>query len=200
MKVIVIGATGTIGSAVVRLLSPRHQVVSVAHSHGALRIELAEKSSILELLRQVGPFDALVCAAGVARFGPLEGLSDEDYRTGLDNKLMGQVNLVRLGRAFIAEGGSFTLTSGVLSRQPMVGSSSISMVNAAIEAFVRAAALELPHGMRINAVSPVWVTETLRALGRDTVGGVPAAQVALAYQESIEGVCHGEVLDVRDYT
>lgn len=200
MKIIVIGATGTIGSAVVNLLSPRHEIVPVTHRSGALRVDLAEKSSILELLRRVAPFDALVCAAGVARFGLLAELRDEDFRTGLDNKLMGQVNLVRLGREFITDGGSFTLTSGVLSSQPVAGSAAISLVNAGVEAFARAAALELSHGVRINAVSPVWVSETLQALGRDPAGGLPAARVALAYRESVEGERSGEVLDVRDFS
>ncbi len=199
MKVVVIGATGTIGQAVVRLLSSHHDIVGVSHSRGELRVDLASKDSIRTLFKEVGPFDAVISAAGVARFGPLKELSDEDFRLSLENKLMGQVNLLRVGRDYIRDRGSFTLTSGVLSQEPTPGSAAISLVNAGIEAFVRAAALELPRGIRINAVSPVWVTETLKALGRDTAGGMPADQVALAYRESVERNRNGEILDVRQF-
>jgi NAD(P)-dependent dehydrogenase (short-subunit alcohol dehydrogenase family) len=199
MRIIVIGATGTIGQAVARLLSQTLDIVPVGHTRGDFRVDLASKDSIRKLFQEIGSFDAVVSAAGAARFGPLEKLSDEDYRLGLDNKLMGQVNLVRVGRDFIRDRGSFTLTSGVLSQQPMAGSASISMVNAGIEGFVRAAALELTRGIRVNAVSPIWVTETLKAMGWDTAGSMPAAQVALAYRESVEGARNGEVLDVRQF-
>jgi NAD(P)-dependent dehydrogenase (short-subunit alcohol dehydrogenase family) len=113
---------------------------------------------------------------------------------------MGQVNLVRVGREFINDGGSFTLTSGVLAQHPMVGSTAISMVNAGLEGFVRAAALELPRwNIRVNVVSPVWVSETLKKLGRDPGQGMPADQVAKAYLESVESRRNGEVLAVKDF-
>ena len=110
---------------------------------------------------------------------------------------MGQVNLVRIGRQFVNERGSFTLTSGVLSREPMKGSASISMVNAGLEGFVRAAALELPRGIRINVVSPPWVTETLIARKMDPSPGLPAAAVAQAYLANIEGTATGQTIDPR---
>jgi NAD(P)-dependent dehydrogenase (short-subunit alcohol dehydrogenase family) len=127
----------------------------------------------------------------------LDELKDEDYQIGLSNKLMGQANLVRIGRQFVNERGSFTLTSGVLSHEPMKGSVSISMVNAGLEGFVRAAALELPRGIRVNVVSPPWVTETLVALKMDPSLGMPAAQVAQAYVASLDGTATGQVIDPR---
>ena len=114
---------------------------------------------------------------------------------GLTSKLMGQVNLVRVGMEHVTDGGSFTLTSGILARQPMVGSSAISLVNAGLEGFVRAAALEAPRGIRVNIVSPGWVTETLRMLDRDPSTGTPAAIVAQAYVRSIDGTTTGTVID-----
>jgi NAD(P)-dependent dehydrogenase (short-subunit alcohol dehydrogenase family) len=199
MKIIIIGATGTIGRAVVKLLAPNHELIQVAHRHGDFQVDIASTASIKKLFQAVSAFDAVVCAAGLAKFGKLVELTDEDFMLGLSNKLMGQVNLVRVGRNYIKDKGSFTLTSGVLSQTPMPGSSSISMVNAGLEGFVRAAALELPRGMRVNVVSPVWVTETLAALGMDTAGGMLADQVAYAYKASVEGHRNGEVLDVRDF-
>ena len=138
-------------------------------------------------------------AAGVAKFAPLNQLMDEDFLLSINNKLMGQVNLVRIGSRYVADNGSFTLTSGVLGREPMKGSAAISLVNAGIDGFVRAAALELPRGIRVNAVSPVWVKETLGALGMDPTNGMPARQVALTYLESVEGTWNGEVLETRSF-
>ena len=197
MKIIVVGATGPIGKSVVKALSGRHEILTVAHSGGDVKVDLAVPDSIKKMYTAIGEFDALVCAAGVARFGMLDDLTDEDYGIGLKNKLMGQVNLVRFGRKLIRDQGSFTLTSGVLSQEPVAGSSAISMVNAAVEAFVRAASLEQQRGIRINAVSPIWVSETLKAMGRDSAAGMPADETAIAYVKSVEGQYNGKILDVR---
>jgi NAD(P)-dependent dehydrogenase (short-subunit alcohol dehydrogenase family) len=143
----------------------------------------------------VGLVDAVVCVAGQAAFRPLLALTDADFALGITNKLMGQVNLVRLGIDAVTDGGSFTLTSGILSRQPMVGGASISMVNAALEGFTRAAALELPRGVRINVIAPGWVRETLVAMKMDPGIGTPAALVAHTYVVAVEGRMTGQVLD-----
>ncbi len=199
MRVVVVGATGTIGSAVVAALSARHEVVAVGNKQGAIRVDLASAESIQQMFQAVGKFDALVSAAGRAAFASLDDLKDADFQLGLSNKLMGQVNLVRIGRQFANDRASFTLTSGVLSREPMKGSASISMVNAGLEGFARAAALELPRGMRINVVSPPWVTETLIARKMDPSIGLPAATVAKAYLASVEGTATGQTLDPRTF-
>lgn len=197
MRVCVVGGTGTIGSAVAAALEPRHQIVRVGHERGDHRVDLASKASIRDLFAGTAGVDAVVSAAGLASFGALEELDDEDFRLGLENKLMGQINIVRVGVEHLADGGSFTLTSGVLSREPTPGSAAISPVNAAVEAFARAAALELPRGLRVNVVSPPWVAETLEEMGRDPSDGMPAAVVARAYVESVEGDMDGQVLDAR---
>jgi NAD(P)-dependent dehydrogenase (short-subunit alcohol dehydrogenase family) len=129
----------------------------------------------------------------------LTELKNEDYMLGLTHKLMGQVNVVRAGVNYMNDNGSFTLTSGVLGDEPMQGSSSISMVNAGINGFVRAAALEMPRGTRVNAVSPIWVKETMEAMGMDSTSGMPAENVARVYVESIEGNRNGEILDGRKF-
>jgi NAD(P)-dependent dehydrogenase (short-subunit alcohol dehydrogenase family) len=199
MRVIVVGATGTIGRSVAKLLLAEHKIVKVGSNSGDFRADITNKDSLEKLFQEIGPFDALVCAAGIARFAPLDELSDQDFQLGLTSKLMGQVNLVRVGLSHINDNGSFTLTSGVLSQQPMPGSSSISMVNSAIEGFVRAAALEMPRGIRINAVSPPWVKETLEALGMDTSIGIPAERVAQAYRSSVSGSRSGIIINARDF-
>ncbi|HMV57329.1 MAG TPA: short chain dehydrogenase [Nitrospira sp.] len=197
MRVIVIGGTGTIGSAVVKRLSTRHEVVVVGHKKGAFQVDLASPDSITSLFKAIGTCDAVVSTAGIAKFASLDDLTYDDYFIGLKNKLMGQANLVRIGRPFVTDHGSFTLTSGVLSQNPMKGSASISMVNAGLEGFVRAAAIDLPRGLRVNVVSPPWVTETLIARSMDPSIGIPADQVAQAYVASVEGSMTGQTLDPR---
>jgi NAD(P)-dependent dehydrogenase (short-subunit alcohol dehydrogenase family) len=195
MKILVVGATGTIGAPLAHALEGRHEVIRASHSRSALTVDLADPASIKRLYARVGPVDAVVSAAGQAAFRPLVALSDADFALGLTNKLMGQVNLVRYGLEVLPDGGSFTLTSGILSRQPMPGGAAISMVNAGLEGFVRAAALDLPRSIRINAVAPGWVRETLVAMKMNPSSGVPAAQVAQTYVRAVEGSMTGEVLD-----
>ena len=195
MRILIVGATGTIGAAVTEALGARHELLRASHSRSALKVDLADRDSIKRLYVEIGRVDAVVSVAGQAAFRPLLALSDADFALGLTNKLMGQVNLVRLGVDALADGGSFTLTSGILSRQPMPGGAAISMVNAALEGFVRGAALDLPRGIRINAVAPGWVRETLVAMKMDPSAGVPAAQVARTYVKSVEGTMTGEILD-----
>lgn len=195
MKILVIGATGTIGAAVAQALEARHEVLRASHARSAFMVDLADSESIRRLYAKVGRVDAVVSAAGQAAFRPLLDLSDADFALGLTNKLMGQVNLVRFGVDVLADGGSFTITTGILSRQPMPGGAAISLVNAGLEGFVRAAALDLPRGLRINAVAPGWVRETLIARKMDPSPGVPAAKVAQTYVKAVEGTMTGQVLD-----
>ena len=197
MKIIIVGSAGTIGQKVVGALTGRHDIISVGHTRGDLQVDLASPDSIRKMFDMAGEFDAVVSTAGKARFGTLEELSDEDFAIGINNKLMGQVNLIRIGYPLIRSNGSFTLTSGVLSQEPVVGSSAISLANAGIEAFVKAVALELPRGIRVNVISPIWVSETLAAMGRDPASGMPAEKVAQAYVECLHGKNNGEIFDVR---
>jgi len=196
MRILIVGATGTLGSEVVKLLAAEHDVVSASRKGSDLHVDLSDRRSIESMYAQAGTLDALVCTAGAAKFAPLASLADEDFSFSLANKLMGQVNLVRCGAAYISQGGCFTLTSGVLAQQPIEGSAAVSIVNAGVEAFARSAALELRGKARVNVVSPGWVAETLESMGRDPAQGVPAAIVAQAYKRSLGGSASGEVFNV----
>lgn len=198
MKILLIGATGTIGKAVSGRLSHEHQVIAAGHSDGDVQVDLGQPGTIQAMFEKVGKVDAVISTAGLAKFAPLDKLSDADYQLALDNKLMGQVNLLRIGRDYINQGGSITLTSGVLSRQPMPGSASISMVNGALESFVKAAALELDQ-LRLNVVAPSFVKETMLIMGMDPTHGISAADTAEVYAVAVAGNMHGETLDVADY-
>ena len=197
MRILIIGATGTIGRAIVATLRARHELVLASRRNAPEMVDITDPASIRALYARIGRVDAVVSATGQAKYAPLAALTDADFAFSLGNKLMGQVNVVRYGVDAVADGGSFTLTSGVLAQQPTPGSAALSLVNAAVEAFARAAALELPRGIRINVVSPPWVSETLRTMGRDPAGGLPAADVARAYVESVEGTKTGAVITPR---
>jgi NAD(P)-dependent dehydrogenase (short-subunit alcohol dehydrogenase family) len=199
MRIIVIGSTGLIGKEVVKALSTKHEVVKVGHMSGDLRVDITSNTSIEEMYKKAGTFDAVVSTAGGAAFGELEKLTDENFGFSLKDKLMGQVNLVRIGMKYIRDNGSFTLTSGVLARDPIPGSSAISMVNSGLEGFTRAAALEMKRGIRVNIVSPPFATETLKALGMDTSTGTPVAKFPRAYVESVESKRNGEIIEVLKF-
>lgn len=194
MRILLIGASGTIGAAVHGALAPKHDVIGASRNTGQVRVDITRQDSIWDMFRQIDPVDAVVCCAGGAAWKPLRDLTDSDFDTSLSNKLMGQVNLVRAGIDRVRDGGSFTLTSGVLAQQPMPGSAAVSLVNAGIEGFVRAAALELKRGVRINVVSPPWVAETLAKMGQDPKNGLPAEVVARSYVSAVEGTGTGEVI------
>lgn len=195
MRIVVVGATGTIGREVIRALAPGNEIVEVSRSHTPITVDISDPASIREMYRRVGTVDAVVSAAGKAMRRPLLQLTDEDFEISLRHKLMGQVNLVRYGIESVNDGGSFTLTSGILARRPMPGSEALSMVNIGLEGFARAAALELPRGIRINVVSPPWITETLQQLKMTGVPGLPASEVALAYVEAVRSKETGSVIE-----
>ena len=198
-KIIVIGASGTIGRAVSDLLEEDNDVIRVGNRQGAHTVDLGDRTAIEALFENVGVVDAVVSAAGQSRFAPLLTARDEDFGVGIDNKLMGQVNLARTAPRYLTKTGVITLTSGLLAREPWPGTVPTAMVNAGLEGFVRAAALDLPQGMRINVVSPIFVTETAVKLGMDTAGSMSALETAKAYRASLLGDMTGQVLDVREY-
>jgi NAD(P)-dependent dehydrogenase (short-subunit alcohol dehydrogenase family) len=194
MKIVVIGSTGTIGTAVVRALVGRYEVIG-ASRHGYPKVDLADPSTMTAMFGAVPAIDAVICCAGSAAWKPLAQLTDEDFAISLNNKLMGQVHLARLAMTHLRDAGSITLTSGVLAQKPMPGSAAVSLVNAALEGFVRAAALEAPREIRINVVSPPWVTESIQKNKMEVDEHLDADVVARAYVAAVEGRHQGAVLD-----
>jgi NAD(P)-dependent dehydrogenase (short-subunit alcohol dehydrogenase family) len=175
-------------------LSPGNEIISASLRSTAIKVDIADPASIQQMYRSVGTVDAVISTSGQAKFAPLAQLSEADFHFTLDNKLMGQVNLVRFGFEYVKDGGSLTVTTGTLAQNPMPGSAAVSLVNAGLEGFVRAVALEAPRRIRVNAVSPPWVTETLEQLKMDTSQGLPAAVVARAYTLAITGTNTGTTI------
>ena len=198
MKILLIGAGGTIGSAVDKELSQRHEVIRIGRNSGDLQVDISDSASIRKLFEKTGKFDALVCAAGNVTFAPLGEMTEDSFALGLKDKLMGQVNLLLIGREFANDGASFTFTTGVLSHDPTASGASASLVNAALDGFVRAAAIELPRGMRVNSVSPTVLEESMGTYAAYFRGFKPisAADAARAYAKSVEGLQTGRTFHV----
>ena len=192
MRIILIGASGTIGRAVAKELSARHDIIEVT-------VDICNQASIENLYKKVQNIDAVVFTTGKVHFSELLNMSDKDYQIGLQDKLMGQVNTTLAGIKHLNDYGVFTLISCILNRDPIRFGSSAAMVNAAIDGFVRGAALEMPRGIRINSVSPTVVTESLDKYAPYFHGyeSASAAKVALAFSKSVEGLQTGQVYCVN---
>jgi NAD(P)-dependent dehydrogenase (short-subunit alcohol dehydrogenase family) len=186
MKIVVIGATGAVGKAVVEQLGQRHEIVTVGSTHGQHQVRFEDEASVRAV------------TAGELHFGPLHEMTPEQFRKGLDSKLMGQVNVALIAQEYLNDGGSITLTSGIVGQQPIRFGANATAVNAAVEGFVLGASVELKRGLRINAVSPTVLTESMEKYGAFFHGFEPAdaKRVALAYSRSVEGVETGKTYKV----
>ncbi len=195
MKILIVGGTGTIGQAVVDELEPRHEMIIAGHSHGDIKVDMTDAQSIAAMFARTGHIDALIVTTGQVKFAKLAEMSAETYQFGLQHKLMGQVNLALAAINHLHDHGSITLTSGVLNHDPISMGSSASMVNGGIDGFVKAAAIEMPRGIRINSVSPTVVAESMDKYADFFRGFEPvaASRVALAYSKSVEGLLTGQV-------
>jgi NAD(P)-dependent dehydrogenase (short-subunit alcohol dehydrogenase family) len=199
MRILLVGGTGLLGRAVHAALVTRHQVIVTSRGTADLSVDITQPESIAALYQQGGMFDAVACAAGKVPWAALEDLTYDALLHGAQNKLLGQVELVRQGIAHLSPAGSFTLISGVLADEPVPGSTAAAMTNGALESFVRSVAIELPHRQRINAVSPTVFTEALDTFGTVFPGfdPVPVERAARAYVKSIEGAQTGQIYRVR---
>jgi NAD(P)-dependent dehydrogenase (short-subunit alcohol dehydrogenase family) len=198
MRIILVGSNGTIGSHVATELEKRHEVIRASANKGPLKVNITSASSIRSMYKFVGKFDAVICTAGTAYFGPFHSMKEKDFYTGIKSKLMGQVNLVMLGKNKINEGGSFTLTTGILYRDPIREGAALSMINNGVHGFVLGASIELKRNVRINAISPGLVEDSLGQLGSYFPGHIPVPmwKVVLGYVKSVEGFCTGHVIEV----
>jgi NAD(P)-dependent dehydrogenase (short-subunit alcohol dehydrogenase family) len=194
-KILVVGGHGCIGKAVIKALQPRHEIIVANRSSGDVRVDITDKNSIQAMYATIGKIDAVIAAAGKVHFAPLTQMTDELYALGLNNKLMGQVNLVLCGLNYLKDGGSFTLTSGILNREPVRGASAAAMANGALDSFVRVAAVDLPRALRINIVSPTILAEADSRYGDIFLGfePIPADRAAQAYVKSVEGAQTGQI-------
>ena len=197
-KIVVIGATGTIGQAVSAALKARHEVIEVGATRGQYRVDSTDPASIERLFGEIGKVDGIVTATGKLHFGPLPEMSVEQFWVGLRDKLMGQINVVLGAQRYVNDGGSFTLTSGIVGDEPIREGANATTVNLALEGFVRGAAIELPRGIRNNVGRPPVLTAAMGAYAPYFRGFEPvtAERAAQAYLRSVEGAQTGRVYRV----
>jgi len=195
MKIIIVGASGTMGKYLTSAFEKEHEIVKAASKGGDIRVDITAAESIENMYRQVGAFDSLICTAGPTYVGPWKKMTDKEFRKGIEGKLMGQVNLVLIGQHYINPKGSFSLITGELTNEPQLNFANASAANGAIEAFVRAAAIELENGIRINAVSPT-VIENSPQYFPFFPGDIPVTMQQLEYgfRKSIFGANTGQVI------
>ncbi|MEO9168159.1 MAG: short chain dehydrogenase [Aestuariivirga sp.] len=196
MRILVVGGGGLVGKAAVSQLHAGHEIIIAGRTSGDVKVDLMDEASVSAMYKKVGMVDAIVACTGHSHFGPVKDMSPKQFLDGLKDKLMGQINLVLLGMAHVNDGGSFTLTSGILSHQAIRQGANAAAIDGAIDSFVITAAIEMPRGIRINAVSP----GLLEAAAKEYDGFFPGhravsnAEVGLAFTKSIEGGVTGQVI------
>lgn len=198
MKIILIGASGTIGKRIHDRFAKKHEVVQASRSGGDVSVDITDAASIQKMYEAVKSIDAVICVAGPAKFGAFSELTEEDFYVGIRGKMMGQVNLVRIGQKYLNDGGSFTLTTGILADEPVFGSVSLSLVNGGVNSFVKAAAQELPRGLRVNVVCPTVVEDSAEAYADFFPGFDPVSmdRVVNGYVRSVETRMNGEIIRI----
>jgi len=200
MRILIIGGNGTIGQPVTEHFSIDNEVIIGGRNSGEIKIDIADSNSIEEGLKQVGKLDAIICIAGEAKWADFKDLTEEDYYIGLRSKLMGQVNLVRIGQNFLNPNGSITLSTGILADDPVAKTTSAAMVNGGIHSFVQAVALEIEHGIRVNVVS-LGMVEDAYVKYKDYFPGhnpVPMKKAINAYLRSVKGKGNGEIIRIYE--
>ncbi len=185
MKILLIGANGTIGKILKPALSKNHEVISAGRNSGDFKIDLSDSNSIEKLFEKVKNIDSCICVAGDCHTGDLFSLDEEKLNIGIQNKLLGQINLVLIGQKYLNDNGSFVLTSGKMADKPVKNNIAKAIVNGGINSFVLATSLELERGIRINAISPAKVAD------------IPIEDLINAYTKSIEGTLNGEIVKVN---
>lgn len=200
MKLLIIGGRGTIGKKVSAHFSKKHEIIIAGRTSGDVTVDIADSKSINAMFDSIGKIDAILCIAGEAKWAPFDSLTEDDFYIGLKSKLMGQVNLVRIGKDYLNTGGSCTLTTGILADCPVAMTTSAAMVNGGIHSFVKAAALELKNELRINAVSSGLVEDAVEKYEAYFPGHnpIPMRKVINGYVRSVEGKGTGEIIRMYD--
>ena len=200
MKILIVGGNGTIGKKISKHFSKKHEVITAGRNSGDVTVDIADSASIKSMFEKIGKVDAVVCAAGEAKWAEFASLTEEDFYIGIKSKLMGQVNLVRIGKDYMNSGGSFTLSTGILADHPVALTTSAAMVGGAIHSFVKAVSLELDNNIRINVVSSGLVEDAVD-IYEDYFPGhnpIPMTKVVNGFVKSVQGSGNGEIIRMYD--
>jgi len=198
MRILVIGGNGTIGNKITSHFAEKNEIIIAGRKSGDINVDIADSNSIKQMFEKTGDLDAIICVAGEAKWANFNELTEEDYYIGLKSKLMGQVNLVRIGRNYLNPNGSITLSTGILADDPVIKTTSAAMVNGGIHSFVQAVALEIENGIRVNVVSLGMVEDAYKKY-KDYFPGhnpIPMNKVVNGYVRSVQGRKNGEIIRI----
>jgi len=201
MKILIVGGNGTIGKQVAKHFAKNSEVIVAGKSSGKIRVDISDVNSIKSMFKKTGKLDSIVCIAGEAKWAKFDDLTEADFYIGIRSKMMGQVNLTRIGKNFLNPKGSITLTTGILGDFPVEMTASAAMVNGAIHSFVKAVALELENNLRINVVCSDLVEDSLEKY-QDYFPGhtpVPMHKVVNAYVMCVKGKVNGEIIRLKEW-
>ena len=196
--VILIGALGKMGQAALTGLG-KHKVITAGRSGDVDHIvDITDAQSIAALFEAVGHFDAVVNTVGVCEYADFTDMTEAQWLTTVMSKMMGQINLVRIGQKYIANGGSFTLISGILNLKPIPYAIADATTSGAIDTFVKCVAFEMPRNTRINFINPTVLAEAWDVYGEMMPGFEPVAGrlVGKAFERSVDGFITGQVIYV----
>ncbi|HDZ3735788.1 TPA: SDR family oxidoreductase [Vibrio vulnificus] len=207
---VVLGGTSGIGAELAKQLESDHTIVHVASRQTGL--DISDEKSVYHYFENIGAFDHLIVTAGsYAPAGKVVDVEVTQAKYAFDTKFWGAVLAAKHGARYLKQGGSITLTSGMLSRKVVANTYVKAAINAAIEATTKVLAKELAP-IRVNAISPgLTKTEAYKGMNaddRDTmyqrtqshlpVGKVgEASDIAMAYLFAIQNsYMTGTVIDV----
>jgi NAD(P)-dependent dehydrogenase (short-subunit alcohol dehydrogenase family) len=198
MRILVVGGEGTVGKAAISGFTKGHEIIRAGRKSGDIHVDVNDEASVTAMFTKLKTVDAVVACTGHSYFGPVSTMTPTQFLDGVKDKVMGQVNLVLLGMAHVADAGSFTLTSGILSRDPIRQGSNAAATDGAIDAFVIGAAIEMPRGLRINAVSPGLLADAALKYDGFFPGHVPVSneRIGFAFAKSVEGAINGQIICV----
>ncbi|MEH6404251.1 MAG: short chain dehydrogenase [Sneathiella sp.] len=197
--IILIGAKGKMGQAALSGLG-NHKVLTAGRSGDDVdyNVDITDEKSIRKLYERVGHFDAVVNTVGSCEYANFTEMTEAQWMSTVMSKMMGQINLVRIGQEYIADAGSFTLISGILNIKPIPFAIADATTSGAIDTFVKCVAYEMPKDIRINVVNPTVLVEAWDVYGEMMPGfePVPGALVGKAFERSVDGFLTGEVIYV----
>lgn len=203
-RIVVFGASGVIGTAVCAMLEARSgeaavEVVRASKSKSEHKVDVDDEASLRAFFEGLGgKVDHIVFCAGTGAVADLAEMSTAQLMAALTGKFVSQAVTTLVGQHYLNRGGSITLTSGILEREPCAGFAAMSAANAAITGWVKGAALDMRDDKRINVVSPGLLAESAPLFGSLFPGfkEVSSEEVARAYIRCIFAGITGRRLEV----
>lgn len=197
--IILIGANGKMGQAALTGLG-KHKVITAGRSADSydFQVDITSEASLRKLYEDVGHFDAVVNTVGVCEYANFTEMTEEQWMSTILSKMMGQINIVRIGQEYIADKGSFTLITGILNTKPIPFAIAYATTSGAIDTFVKCVAFEMPRGIRVNSINPTVLEEAWDVYGEMMPGfePVPGKLVGKAFERSVDGFITGQVIFV----